>query len=55
MMEEILYYFPINVAFAQMMIIFSFGLAFVLLSALFPLRYTRKIDVERTIRERTAG
>ncbi len=54
-MEEILYYFPIVFAFSAMVITFVFGFLFIFASSVFPIRYTKKMDVEKTIRERTAG
>ncbi len=54
-MQEVLYYFPVLFAISTMIMTFSFGLAFVLVSAIFPIRYARSLDMERTIRERTSG
>lgn len=54
-MEDILYYFPVFFAFSAMLMTFFFGFLFVLASSIFPIRYTSKLDIERTIRERTAN
>ncbi len=54
-MEDVLYYFPIVFAFSAMAITFAFGFLFVIGSSIFPIRYTGKLDAEKTIRERTAG
>jgi putative ABC transport system permease protein len=54
-MEEILYYFPVFFAFTAMIFTFVFGFLFIFGSSIFPIRYTKKLDVETTIRERTAG
>jgi putative ABC transport system permease protein len=54
-MEEILYYFPVYFAFTGMVFTFVFGFLFIFGSSIFPIRYTKKLDVEATIRERTAG
>jgi ABC-type antimicrobial peptide transport system permease subunit len=54
-MEDILYYFPVVFAVSGMLITFGFGFLFVMGSSIFPIRYTGKLDVETTIRERTTG
>jgi len=54
-MAEVLFYFPVSFALGATIITFFAGLAFVLLSSVFPIRYARKIDTEKTIRERTTG
>ena len=54
-MEVILYYFPVHFAFTAMVFTFVFGFLFIFGSSIFPIRYTRKLDVEATIRERAAG
>lgn len=54
-MEEILYYFPVFFAFSAMLMTFAFGFLFIFGSSIFPIRYTRKMDVEKTIRERITG
>ncbi len=54
-MEEVIYYFPVLFAMSTIIMTFLFGFMFVMGSALFPIRYARKLDVERTIRERNSG
>lgn len=54
-MEDILYYFPVFFAFSAMVFTFVFGFLFIFGSSIFPIRYTGRMDVEKTIRERTAG
>jgi ABC-type lipoprotein release transport system permease subunit len=54
-MAEVLFYFPVSFALGATIITFFAGLAFVLLSSAFPIRYARKIDTEKTIRERITG
>jgi putative ABC transport system permease protein len=54
-MEDILYYFPVVFAFTAMVFTFVFGFIFILGSSIFPIRYTKKMDIEGTIRERMAG
>lgn len=54
-MTEVLFYFPVAFALGATIITFFAGLAFVMLSSVFPIRYARKIDTEKTIRERTTG
>ena len=54
-MEEILYTFPILFAMSTILLTFFLGTLFVLGSSIFPIRYTAKLNVERTIRERTAA
>ncbi|MEA3558026.1 MAG: FtsX-like permease family protein, partial [Candidatus Thermoplasmatota archaeon] len=54
-MEDILYYFPIVFAFSAMIITFAFGFLFIFGSSIFPIRYTKKMDVEKIIRERITG
>ena len=54
-MEEILYTFPILFAISTMVLTFFLGTIFVIASSVFPIRYTAKLNVEGTIRERTAA
>ncbi|MFW3146904.1 MAG: ABC transporter permease [Thermoplasmatota archaeon] len=54
-MEEVIFFFPIMFAVGATLLTFVAGFAFVLLSSFVPIRYANKLDVERTIRERTAG
>jgi hypothetical protein len=54
-MEEVIYYFPVLFGIGTMTMTFLFGSAFVIGSAIFPIRYARGLDVEQTIRERTSG
>lgn len=54
-MSEVIFYFPIIFAIGATMTTFVAGFAFVLLSSIVPIRYSRKLDTEKTIRERTAG
>lgn len=54
-MQDILYYFPVFFAFSAMVMTFVFGFLFIFGSSIFPIRYTLKMDVEKTIRERITG
>jgi ABC-type antimicrobial peptide transport system permease subunit len=54
-MEEILYYFPVVFAMSGIVFTFVFGFLFIFGSSIFPIRYTKKMDVEKTIRERITG
>lgn len=54
-MTEVLFYFPVSFALGATIITFFAGLTFVMISSIFPIRYARKLDTEKTIRERTAG
>ena len=54
-MEDILYYFPVVFAISGMIFTFVFGFLFIFGSSIFPIRYTNKMDVEKTIRERITG
>lgn len=54
-MQDILYYFPVVFAISAMAMTFVFGFLFIFGSSLFPIRYTNKMDVEKTIRERITG
>ena len=52
---EILFAFPVILLVGAATTTFVMGLAFVLLSSTMPIRYSWKLDTDRTIRERTAG
>jgi ABC-type lipoprotein release transport system permease subunit len=54
-MQDILYYFPVFFAFSAMLMTFGAGFLFIFGSSIFPIRYTKKMDVEKTIRERITG
>ncbi len=54
-MEDVLFFFPIIFIIGASITIFLIGFAFVVLSAGVPIRYSGKLDTEKTIRERTAG
>ncbi|MBN1390977.1 MAG: FtsX-like permease family protein, partial [Candidatus Thermoplasmatota archaeon] len=54
-MKDILYYFPVFFAFSAMVMTFVFGFLFIFGSSIFPIRYTKNMDVEKTIRERITG
>jgi ABC-type antimicrobial peptide transport system permease subunit len=54
-MEDILYYFPVVFAISGIVFTFVFGFLFIFASSIFPIRYTKKMDVEKTIRERITG
>ena len=54
-MAEVIFFFPIMFAVGATLLTFVAGFAFVLLSSIAPIRYANKLDVEKTIRERTAG
>jgi len=54
-MREVIFYFPIIFAVGATITTFVAGFAFVLFSSIVPIRYSRKLDTEKTIRERTAG
>jgi putative ABC transport system permease protein len=55
LMAKILFSFPVVFIVGATFITFIGGMAFVLISAIFPIRYARKLDVEKTIRERITG
>jgi len=55
LIKEVVYYFPILFIMSATIMTAVFGFAFVLLSSGVPIRYHSKLDVEKTIRERTAG
>jgi len=55
LMAKILFSFPVVFIVGATFTTFIGGLIFVLMSSIFPIRYARKLDVEKTIRERTAG
>jgi ABC-type antimicrobial peptide transport system permease subunit len=54
-MEDVIFYFPIIFIVSSTFMILILGAMFVELSSFVPIRYARKIDTEKTIRERTAG
>ncbi len=54
-MSEVIFYFPIIITIGATITTFLIGAAFVMLSSAVPIRYSGKLDTERTIRERTAG
>jgi putative ABC transport system permease protein len=53
--EEILFFFPVVLVIGATVTTFVFGVVLVLLSSVMPIRYSWKLDTDRTIRERTAG
>ena len=54
-MAKILFTYPVVFIMGATIITFISGVAFVLLSATIPIRYSGKVDTEKTLRERTAG
>jgi len=54
-MSEVIFYFPIMITVGATITTFLIGAAFVMLSSVVPIRYSGKLDTEKTIRERTAG
>ncbi len=54
-MEQVVFFFPIYFTPLATLLTFLFGFIFVLLAAVVPIRYSAKLDTEKTIRERTAG
>jgi putative ABC transport system permease protein len=54
-MAQVLFEFPVILAVGAMTTTFFLGVVFVLLSSIMPIRYSWKLDTEKTIRERTAG
>jgi ABC-type lipoprotein release transport system permease subunit len=54
-MEDVIFYFPIIFIVSSTFMILILGMMFVELSSFIPIRYAKKIDTEKTIRERTAG
>jgi putative ABC transport system permease protein len=54
-MEQVVFFFPIYFTPWATFLTFLFGFIFVLLAAVVPIRYSAKLDTEKTIRERTAG
>ena len=54
-LREVLFYFPVVLAVGAAITIFVVGVAFVEISSIMPIRYSGKLDTDRTIRERTAG
>lgn len=55
LLEEVVFYFPVVLAIGATLSIFLIGMIFVLMSSIVPIRYSKKLDTEKTIRERTAG
>jgi putative ABC transport system permease protein len=53
--EDILFYFPVVLVLGATITIFIFGIVLVLFSSAMPIRYSSKLDTDKTIRERTAG
>jgi putative ABC transport system permease protein len=54
-MAEVIFYFPIMITIGATITTFLIGAAFVMMSSVVPIRYSGKLDTEKTIRERTAG
>jgi ABC-type antimicrobial peptide transport system permease subunit len=54
-LESVIFYFPVILTIGSAITTFIIGVLFVLLSSIVPIRYSRKLDTEVTIRERTAG
>ena len=54
-MEQVVFFFPIYFTPMATLLTFLFGFIFVLLASIVPIRYSAKLDTEKTIRERTAG
>jgi ABC-type lipoprotein release transport system permease subunit len=54
-MEDVIFYFPIIFIVSSTFMILILGMIFVELSSFVPIRYTFKLETEKTIRERTAG
>jgi len=54
-LESVVFYFPVIFALGASITIFLMGIIFVLISSIVPIRYSRKLNTETTIRERTAG
>lgn len=55
LMEDVIFYFPIIFIVGATVMIFMIGFIFVLMSAIVPIRYSKSLDTEKTLRERTAG
>ncbi len=55
LMAEVLFYFPVVFVMYATIATFFAGLAFVMVSSVVPVRYSGKLDTEKTIRERMAG
>jgi putative ABC transport system permease protein len=55
LMKDVVFYFPIVPAIQGTILMMVVGMMFVLLSSFVPINYARKLDTEKTIRERTAG
>ncbi len=54
-MAKILFTYPVIFIMGATIITLVSGIAFVLLSSIIPIRYSRKVDTEKTLRERTTG
>ena len=54
-MAKILFTYPVVFIMGATLITLISGIAFVLLSSTIPIRYAKKVDTEKTLRERTAG
>jgi len=55
LMRDVVFYFPIVPAIQGTILMMAMGMLFVVMSAFVPINYARKLDTEKTIRERTAG
>jgi putative ABC transport system permease protein len=53
--EDVLFYFPVVLVLGATITTFIFGVVLVLFSSAMPIRYSSKLDTDKTIRERTAG
>ncbi|RLF58615.1 MAG: hypothetical protein DRN37_04820 [Thermoplasmata archaeon] len=54
-MSEVLFYFPIHLVMGANILILLIGFLFIQASSIVPIRYTRSLDTETVLRERTAG
>jgi putative ABC transport system permease protein len=54
-MEDVIFYFPIIFIVSSTFMILIMGMIFVEFSSFVPIRYSMKLETEKTIRERTAG
>jgi putative ABC transport system permease protein len=54
-LEDVIFYFPVVLAIGGTILTFVMGIVFILFSSIVPIRYSGKLDTEKTIRERTAG
>jgi putative ABC transport system permease protein len=53
--EDVLFYFPVVLVLGATITTFVFGVVLVFFSSAMPIRYSSKLDTDKTIRERTAG